>query len=127
MRLCDRTLLVIAMMVPLATAVRARGAAALAPIPIRDVRIDDPFWSPKREVWRKVTIGDCLDKFEKDGALANFDKVRDGTGGVQSKPGCRGIAEPALVRVQSVRGTVIADPMHEYDDHPLGRALKVFL
>src|SRR5690348_15255376 len=64
----------------------ARAAAALAPVAIRDVRIDDPFWTPKREVWRKVTIGDCFDKFEKDGALTNFDKVRDGTGGEHGGP-----------------------------------------
>jgi DUF1680 family protein len=59
----------------------ARGGTALAPVPIEDVRIDDGFWSPKRDVWRRVTIADCFDKFEKDGALANFDKVRDGRGG----------------------------------------------
>jgi DUF1680 family protein len=66
---------------PLATMVWAasvRGHAALSPVPIRDVHIDDPFWSPKRETWRTVTIADCFDKFEKDGALTNFDKVRDG-------------------------------------------------
>lgn len=54
-------------------------APALTRVPIRDVRIDDPFWSPKREVWRTITINDCFDKFEKDGAIANFDHVRDGS------------------------------------------------
>src|SRR4051812_27471441 len=53
-------------------------APALAPVPIRHVQIDDPFWSPKYEVWRTVTIKDCLDKFEKDGTLANFDAVASG-------------------------------------------------
>src|SRR5262249_47931914 len=55
---------------------------ALSPVPIRHVRIDDPFWSPKRDTWRKVTIADCFDKFEKDGALTNFDNVRDARVGV---------------------------------------------
>src|SRR5689334_16816750 len=64
----------------------ARGGAALAPVPIRDVQIDDPFWSPKRDVWRRVTVNDCFDKFEKDGAFANFDRVRDGAGGDHGGP-----------------------------------------
>ncbi len=62
------------------------GAAALVAVPLGDVRIEDPFWSPKREVWRNVTIADCLDKFEKDGALKNFDAVRDGGGGEHGGP-----------------------------------------
>lgn len=53
----------------------------LSPVPIPQVVIQDEFWSPKLEVWRNVTIPDCLDKFEKDGALTNFDKVRDGAVG----------------------------------------------
>lgn len=59
---------------------------ALTPVPIRNVQINDAFWSPKREVWRTVTINDCFDKFEKDGALTNFDKIRDGKGGEHGGP-----------------------------------------
>jgi DUF1680 family protein len=58
----------------------------LRPVPIQQVVIEDDFWSPKRKVWREVTIPDCFAKFEKDGALANFDKVRDGTGGEHGGP-----------------------------------------
>ena len=52
----------------------------LTPVPIRQVSIDDDFWSPKRKVWQKVTIPDCFTKFENDrgGAINNFDRVRDG-------------------------------------------------
>jgi DUF1680 family protein len=50
----------------------------LSAVPIQNVRIDDPFWSPKYDVWRRVTINDCLDKFEHDGTLANFDHVAKG-------------------------------------------------
>jgi uncharacterized protein len=53
-------------------------ARVLKDIEIRRVVIEDPFWSPKIAVWRKVTIGDCLNKFERDGALANFDHVARG-------------------------------------------------
>jgi hypothetical protein len=49
----------------------------LIPVPIQQVTIDDEFWAPKRKVWREVTIPDCFAKFEQDGALTNFDKVRD--------------------------------------------------
>ena len=48
--------------------------------------IQDEFWSPKFKVWREVTIPDCFAKFEKDGALANFDKIRDGAGGEHGGP-----------------------------------------
>jgi DUF1680 family protein len=50
----------------------------LQPVPIADVHVDDPFWSPKFDVWRRVTIPDCLDKFERDGTLDNFDHVARG-------------------------------------------------
>jgi DUF1680 family protein len=50
----------------------------LSAVPIGSVQIDDPFWSPKYDVWRTVTIKDCLDKFERDGTLTNFDHVAKG-------------------------------------------------
>ncbi len=58
----------------------------LQPVPIQQVQIDDAFWSPKLKVWRDVTIPDCFAKFEKDGALENFDKIRDGKGGGHGGP-----------------------------------------
>ncbi|MCE5259220.1 MAG: glycoside hydrolase family 127 protein [Chloroflexi bacterium] len=61
----------------------------LAPLPLnrRDIRLDDAFWSPKLEVLRTVTIKDVFDKFEKSGALANFDRVAQGQrGGHQGPP-----------------------------------------
>jgi hypothetical protein len=61
---------------------------SLTPVPIRDVVIEDEFWSPRIKVWRSVTINDCLDKFEKDrgGAINNFDWVRDGKRGQHAGP-----------------------------------------
>lgn len=50
----------------------------LTPIPIQQVTIDDDFWSPKRKVWQEVTIPDVLNKFEKDGAIRNYDRIRAG-------------------------------------------------
>jgi hypothetical protein len=58
----------------------------LAPVPIQQVVIADEFWSPKLRVWRDVTIPDCFAKFEQDGALTNFDKIRDGLGGEHGGP-----------------------------------------
>jgi DUF1680 family protein len=58
----------------------------LTPVPIQQVVIDDEFWSPKLKLWREITIPDCLVKFEKDGALSNFDKIRDGAGGDHGGP-----------------------------------------
>jgi DUF1680 family protein len=59
-------------------------AAADAPasrpvsVPLKNVKVEDAFWSPKLAVWRTTTIKDCLDKFEKDGAFRNFDHVARG-------------------------------------------------
>lgn len=50
----------------------------LSAVPIPRVTIDDPFWSPKFQTWRTVTINDSLDKFERDGVLTNFDRVAQG-------------------------------------------------
>jgi DUF1680 family protein len=58
----------------------------LTPVPIEKVVIDDAFWASKMKVWREVTIPDCFDKFEHDGALTNFDRIRDGKGGDHGGP-----------------------------------------
>ncbi|MDG3007857.1 glycoside hydrolase family 127 protein [Paludisphaera mucosa] len=53
-------------------------AARLAHVPLARVKIDDAFWAPKLKTWRTVTVADGFDKFEKDGALRNFDHVARG-------------------------------------------------
>jgi DUF1680 family protein len=60
----------------------------LTPVPIRQVVIDDEFWSPKFKTWREVTIPDCWTKFENDrgGAINNFDRVHDGKTGGHAGP-----------------------------------------
>src|SRR4051812_14910747 len=62
------------------TSARAADAPApmLTPVPLSHVTIDDPFWSPKLDVWRTVTVNDCFDKFEREGALENFDHIARG-------------------------------------------------
>ncbi|MBI5383534.1 MAG: glycoside hydrolase family 127 protein [Verrucomicrobia bacterium] len=72
----------------LATLVLAQGTKPnpLTPLSIQQVVVEDEFWTPRLKVWRAVTVPDCFAKFEKDGALANFDKVRDGTGGEHGGP-----------------------------------------
>lgn len=54
---------------------------SLMPIPLGRVVVEDEFWSPKLDTWRRVTLRDSLDKFERDGALANFDRVASGLSG----------------------------------------------
>ena len=46
----------------------------LDPVSIPRVRVDDGFWAPRLEVWRRVTIPDCRAKFEGDGAFVNFER-----------------------------------------------------
>jgi DUF1680 family protein len=52
--------------------------AAQTPPALGRVTIDDPFWSPRLKQWRDVTLPDVFAKLEKDGALRNFEAVRDG-------------------------------------------------
>ncbi len=82
--LCQPIMLVMALGAP----VRATAAPPLSlePVPIQQVVVQDDFWSPKLKVWREVTIPDCLAKFEADGAVTNFDKIRDGAGGEHGGP-----------------------------------------
>jgi DUF1680 family protein len=55
----------------------ASDAPAVRPVPVAGncVTIDDTFWSPTLNTWRAVTVNDCLDKFDRDGAFRNFDHV----------------------------------------------------
>jgi DUF1680 family protein len=53
---------------------------ALTAVPLSQITMDDAFWSLRYETWRKVTIPDVLVKFEKDGAIANYDHVCRGDG-----------------------------------------------
>ena len=49
----------------------------------KDVKVDDPFWSPKFQTWSAVTVNDVFDKFEgkydnngdSSNVFCNFDKV----------------------------------------------------
>lgn len=62
------------------------------------VRIEDAFWSPKLETWRKITANDVLDKFEgkytpfpgwddtRD-AFRNFDRVAEGQRDIKQHDG----------------------------------------
>lgn len=73
---------------------------SLTPVPIQQVIVDDGFWSPKRQVWRNVTIPDVFNKFEKDGAIRNYDRVRDGVkGGHEGPPFLDGLL------CEAIRGT----------------------
>jgi hypothetical protein len=36
----------------------------LTSVPIRQVVVEDEFWSPKLKVWQEVTIRDCFSKFD---------------------------------------------------------------
>ena len=81
-------------------------------IEARKVHIDDSFWSPKMELWKRVTIDDLLNKFEgihvyepgNHNTLSNFDRVTQGwtgTGGHGGPPWFDGLI------YESIRG--IAD------------------
>ncbi len=70
------------------TGADSAGRHQLDPVPLKQVTIEDPFWTPKRTTWQMVTIRDAFDKFENDrgGAINNFDRVRDGVQGHHAGP-----------------------------------------
>src|SRR6185312_1495278 len=83
MRTIDRflpTLFVLTAWSVLGTSAFAADAPVERPVavPRNDVTIDDAFWSPKLTTWRTVTVEDCFNKFEKDGAFRNFDHIARG-------------------------------------------------
>lgn len=79
------TILLLMTLAPFALAADA-APHRLSAVPIQQVVVEDDFWSPKLKVWREVTIPDCFAKFEQNGALTNFDRIRDGTGGKHAGP-----------------------------------------
>jgi len=75
-------------LVPASAADDVSARRQLHPVPIQQVTVNDAFWTPKRDVWQRVTIIDAFTKFENDrgGALNNFDRVRDGLKGNHAGP-----------------------------------------
>lgn len=53
----------------------------LFPLSLANVSLADAFWAPKLKLLRTVTVQDVLDKFEADGAFANFTRVAQGLSG----------------------------------------------
>jgi DUF1680 family protein len=53
----------------------------LYPLTPAAVTLADGFWGPKLNTLRAVTIQDVFDKFERDGAFENFDRVAGGLSG----------------------------------------------
>jgi len=54
-------------------------ADALRQLPLDAVAVDDPFWSPKLELFRRVTVRDLLKKWDEgENAFQNFDLVAAG-------------------------------------------------
>jgi DUF1680 family protein len=53
----------------------------LWPIGLKNIKVTGGFWKERLDLTRQVTIPDVLDKLEKDGAINNFKRVRDGKTG----------------------------------------------
>lgn len=65
---------------------------------LNEVRIEDAFWSPKLDIWRKITANDVLNKFEGKytpfpgstdtrNAFRNFDRVAEGQRDIKQHDG----------------------------------------
>jgi DUF1680 family protein len=77
------------------------------------VTLTEGFWKTKREVWRRVTLRDAFEKFEKGGALENFDRVRDGLrGGHQGPPWTGGLV---LEMIRGASDFLVTDPDPELE------------
>ena len=95
--------------------------------------INDPFWSPKFELWEKTTANDVLDKFEgkhlktaeeqkKNNVFENFDKIaagKKGGGGHAGLPWFDGLI------YESIRG--IGDLLKQHPDAALQARLDNYI
>lgn len=69
----------------LATVGLADGAR-IEPVPFTAVKLTDPFWAPRIETNRAVTIPACFRKCEETGRIANFDRAAARLAGRESTP-----------------------------------------
>lgn len=99
-------------------------------IDIKDVKVNDPFWSPKFKVWSEITATDVLDKFEgkhvheegNHNAFCNFDQVAHGDRGTRGHFG-----EPWFdgLIYESIRG--IADYLAQYPDKQMESRIDAYI
>ncbi len=55
--------------------------AALRPLPVTAVRLDDAFWAPRLRATREVTLPRQYDLLEQTGRVANFRRAAGWQGG----------------------------------------------
>ena len=97
---------------------------------IRQVTVDDPFWSPKFKTWQEATIPDILDKFEGKhekgegnfNAFRNFDFVAQGDRGTKNHFGAPWF--DGLI-YESIRG--IADYLAVHPDPALEARIDAYI
>lgn len=97
---------------------------------VENVRIDDPFWSPKFRIWKEVTINDVLNKFEglhtsnpiNENAFLNFDKVACGQRGTHDHFGAPWF--DGLI-YESIRG--VADYLVMFPDEALESRIDAYI
>ena len=92
----------------------------LTAIPLSNVTLEDPFWSPKLKTLREITLPDVFDKFEREGAFGNFERVRDGlAGGHAGRPWYDGLI------YETIRAG--ADVLAQYADPALDARLDGYI
>ena len=53
----------------------------ITPVDFSKVKIDDPFWSPRLESHKNVTLDVCIDQIEnKTGRIRNYENAAKGLG-----------------------------------------------
>ncbi|MBR5691819.1 MAG: glycoside hydrolase family 127 protein [Verrucomicrobia bacterium] len=99
-------------------------------VSFKQVKVDDPFWSPKFDLWQHTTAVDVLDKFEgkhikeegNHNTFFNFDQVArgdKGTGGHFGPPWFDGLI------YESIRG--IADYLAQNPDPEMEKRLDGYI
>lgn len=97
---------------------------------LKEVTIDDPFWSPKFKTWNEVTINDVLDKFEgkRPTGTGDFDTFRNFDLVAKGERGTNGhVGEPwfdGLV-YETIRG--IADYLVKYPNPALEARIDAYI
>ncbi|MDR2955261.1 MAG: glycoside hydrolase family 127 protein [Prevotella sp.] len=94
---------------------------------IKEVKINDPFWSPKFQTWSKTTAYDVLDKFEgkhhhdvnkqqEQNTFTNFNRVANGESGTRHHAGLPWFDGLIYETIRGIADLLVINPDKQMED-----------
>ena len=101
---------------------------------LNEVRIEDAFWSPTLDIWRKITTNDVLNKFEGKytpfpgstdtrNAFRNFDRVAEGQRDIKQHDGPEWYDGLVYESIRGIADFLASHPNHVYTKEELFREI----